>query len=165
MRLDLLPDLVPLLAEEINRNLQVPGFVHLDQSVERDPAQDLGVGVMEAAGAALPDPLVRLAPASAHRTAEAIEHPARVAVEAPTATHELRGGVDDLPVYVKLELTLGVVADPHRTRPCVTFQMPQLPFGQFRLSEDIVEHVELGPGEARGVEHPAVEGLCLLPVA
>src|SRR3712207_7655377 len=120
---------------------------------------------MEAAGASFPDPLVRLAPAPAHRTPQAIEHPARVAIEAPAAVQEPGGGVDDLPVDVELELALRVVADPHRTRPCVTFQLPQLPFGQFSLSEDIVEHEELGPGEARGVEHPAVEGLRLLPVA
>src|SRR5918997_2129159 len=39
--LDLLPDLVPLLAEEIDRNLQVPGFVHLDEAIKRNPAQYL----------------------------------------------------------------------------------------------------------------------------
>src|SRR5215208_1240125 len=129
MSLDLLPDLVALFAEEVDRDLQIPGFVHLDEAVERDPAQYLRVGVMEAAGASLPDALIRFAPAPAYRAAQTVEHPARVPVEAPAAVQELGGPVDDLPIDIKLELALGVVADPHRARPCVTFQMPQLPFG------------------------------------
>src|SRR5829696_1059910 len=51
MSLDLFPDLVPLLAEEVDRDLQIPRFVHLDEAIERNPAQDLRVGVMESAGA------------------------------------------------------------------------------------------------------------------
>src|SRR5918998_2483414 len=121
--LDLLPDLVSVGAEEVDRNLQVPGFVHLDEAIERDPAQYLRVGIMEASGAPLPDPLVRLAPAPAHRTHQAVEHPARVAVEAPAAVQEPSSAVEDLSVDVELELALGVVADSHRARPRVTFQM------------------------------------------
>src|SRR5918998_848241 len=146
MGLDLLPDLVPLLAEQVNRNLQVPGFVHLDEAIERDPAQDLRVGVVEAPGAPLPDPLIWFAPSPAYRMTETVEHPARITVEAPAAVQEPSGAVDDLSVDVELELTLGIVADPYRARPRVAFQMHQLPFGQPRLSENVVEHVELGPG-------------------
>jgi hypothetical protein len=54
---------------------------------------------------------------------ETVEHPARVAVEAPAAVQEAGGAVDDLSVNVELELVLGVVADPHRARPRVAFQM------------------------------------------
>src|SRR5215211_4656721 len=97
--------------------------MHLDEAIERDPAQDLRMGVMESAGAPLPDPLVRLAPSPAHRTTEAVEHPASVAVEAPAAIQDPGGAVDDLSVDVELELALGVVADPHRARPRVAFQM------------------------------------------
>src|SRR5215207_10459509 len=129
MSLDLLPDLVPLLAEEVDRDLQIPGFVHLDEAIERNPAQDLRVGVMESAGASLPDALVRLAPAFAYRMAKPVEHPARVAVEAPAVVQEPGGAVDDLSVDVELELAVGVVAYTHRARPRVTFQMHQLPFG------------------------------------
>src|SRR5829696_5849685 len=88
MSLDLLPDLVPFLAEEVDRDLQIPGFVHLDEAIERDPAQYLRVGVMESAGASLPNALIRFAPAPAHRAAQTVEHPARVAVEAPAAIQE-----------------------------------------------------------------------------
>src|SRR5918995_1154790 len=116
MSLDLLPDLLSLVSEEVDRDVQVPGFVHLDEAIERDPAQDLRVCVMESAGTPLPDPLVRLAPPLAHRTAQAIEHPARVSVEASTTIRELCCGVDDFAVYVELELALGVVADAHRAR-------------------------------------------------
>jgi len=76
--------------------------MHLDEAIERDPAQHLRVGVVEATGSPFPDPLVRLAPAFADRVAESVEHPIRVAVEAPTAVQEPRGGIDDLPVDVKL---------------------------------------------------------------
>src|SRR5215208_5378180 len=165
MGFDLLPDLVPLLAEEVDRDLQIPGFVHLDEAVERYPAQYLRVGVMESAGASLPDALIRFAPAPAHRAAQTVEHPAGVAVEAPSAIQEPRCAVDDLPIDIKLELTLGVVAYTHRTRPRVSFQMPQLPFGQPRLAEHVVKHVELGPSQACGVQQPANVGLRLLPVA
>src|SRR5215211_4005462 len=165
VRLDLLPDLVPLLAEEVDRDLQVPGFVHLDEAIERNPAQDLRVGVMEAPGASLPDPLIRLAPAPTYRAAQTVEHSARVAVEAPAAVQEPGGAVDDLSVDVELELTLGVVADPHRARPREAFQMHQLPLGHPRLAEHVVEHLELRPGQARCVQQPAEEGLRLLPVA
>src|SRR5215208_234703 len=123
MSLDLLRDLVPLLAEEVDRNLQIPSFVHFDEAIERNPAQDLRVGIMESAGAPLPDPLVRLAPSLAHRTTETVEHPARVAVDVPTAVQEPGDTVDDLSVDVELELALGVVTDPHRARPRVAFQM------------------------------------------
>jgi hypothetical protein len=78
-------DLVSVGAKQIDRNLQVPGFVHLDEPVQSYPAQHLRMGVVEAAGAPLPDPLVRLAPPPAHRTTETVEHPTRVAVEAPAA--------------------------------------------------------------------------------
>src|SRR5918995_5981505 len=117
MSLDLLPDLLSLVSEEVDRDVQVPGFVHLDEAIERDPAQDLRVCVMESAGTPLPDPLVRLAPPLAHRTAETVEHPARVAVDASAAVQEPGGAVDDLSVDIELELALGVVADPHRARP------------------------------------------------
>src|SRR5215204_1250669 len=119
---------------------------------------------MESAGAPLPDPLVRLAPASAHREAQTVEHPARVINGAP-AVQEPGGAVDDLAVDVELELILSIVADPHRARPRVAFQMHQLPFGQPRLAEHVVEHLELGPGQACGVQQPANVSLCLLPVA
>src|SRR5215207_2278293 len=123
MSLDLLPDLVPLLAEEVDRDLQIPRFVHLDEAIERNPAQALRVGVMESAGASLPDALIRFAPASAHRAAQTVEHPARVAVEAPAAIQEPGCAVDDLSIDIELELALGIVADPHRARPRVAFQM------------------------------------------
>src|SRR5215207_1720842 len=116
---------------------------------------------METAGASLPDALIRFAPASAHGATQTVEHPARVAVEAPAAVQEPGGAVDDLPIDIKLELALGVVADPHRARPRVAFEMPQLPFGQPRLAEHVVEHVELGPGKACGVQQPANVGLRL----
>src|SRR5215212_2843746 len=120
---DLPPDLAPLLAEEVYRNLQVPGFVHLDEAIECDPTQDLRVGVMESAGAPLPDALIRFSPAPAHRTTETVEHPTRVAVEASAAVQEPGGAVDDLPIDIKLELALSVVADPHRARRGVALQM------------------------------------------
>src|SRR5215216_3472574 len=123
VRLDLLLDLVPIGTEEVDRDVQVPAFVHLDEAIERDPAQYLRVGVMESAGAPLPDPLVRLAPALAHRTTETVEHPVSVTVDAPATVQEPGGAVDDLSVDVELELAMGVVADPHRARPRVAFQM------------------------------------------
>src|SRR5215210_1977104 len=123
MSLDLFPDLVPLLAEEVDRDLQIPGFVHLDEAIEGDPAQYLRVGVMESAGAPLPNALVRLAPSLAHCATETVEHPVSITVDAPAAIQKPGGTVDDLSVDIELELALGVVADPHRARPRVTFQM------------------------------------------
>src|SRR5215210_2013810 len=52
---------------------------------------------MESAGTPFPDPLVRLAPAPAHRTTETGEHPARVAVEAPAAIQAPGGTPRSLP--------------------------------------------------------------------
>src|SRR5918995_639216 len=123
MGLDLLPDLVPIGAEEVDRDVQVPGFVHLDEAIEGDPAQYLRVGVMESAGAPLPNALVRLAPSLAHRTTETVEHPVSVTFDAPAAVQKPGGAVDDLSVDVELELALGIVADSHRARPRVSFQM------------------------------------------
>src|ERR687894_2244105 len=107
----------------------MPSFVHHDEPVQSYPTQHFRMGIVEAAGTPFPDPLVRLAPPPAHRTTKTVEHPARVAVEAPAAIQEPGCAVDDLPIDIKLELTLGVVADPHRARPRVAFQMHQLPFG------------------------------------
>src|SRR5215216_2703924 len=101
----------------------MPSFVHLDEPVQSYPAQHFRMGMVEAAGTPFPDPLVRLAPSPAHRTTKTVEHPARVAVEAPAAVQEPGGAVDDLSIDVELELALGVVADPHRARPCIAFQM------------------------------------------
>jgi hypothetical protein len=70
--------------------------------------------MVEAAEAPFPDPLVRLAPAPAHRVTKPVEHPARVAVDAPLAVQELGGGIDDLSVDVELELALSIVAYTHR---------------------------------------------------
>src|ERR671921_2580941 len=123
MSLDLLPDLLSLVSEEVDRDVQVPGFVHLDEAIERDPAQDLRVCVMEPAGTPLPDPLVRFPPSLAHRATETVEHAVSVTVDTPAAVQEPGGAVDDLSVDVELKLALGVVADPHRARPCVAFQM------------------------------------------
>src|ERR671910_2069848 len=98
MSLDLLPDLVALFAEEFDRDLQIPGFVHLDEPVQSYPTQHFRMGMVESAGAPLPDPLVRLAPSPAHRTPQTVEHPARVAVEAPAAVQEPSSAVEDLSV-------------------------------------------------------------------
>ena len=87
------------------------------------------MGVVEAAGAAFPDPLVRLAPAPADRLAETVEHARRVAVEAPAAGSEPRHGVDHLAVDIELELAMRVVADPHRPRARVALQVRQLRSG------------------------------------
>jgi hypothetical protein len=78
---------------------------------------------MESAGASLPDALIRFAPALAHRTTETVEHPVSVTVDAPATVQEPGGAVDDLSVDVELELAMGVVADPHRARSRVAFQM------------------------------------------
>ena len=152
-------------AEQIDRDLKMPNLVHLDEPIERDPAERLRVGVVEAAGAPLPDALVRLAPAPAHRVAKPVEHASGIAVETPASPRKLRRGVEDFPVDVELELAVGVVADAHRARAGVTPQISQLSLGQPGLPEHVVEHLEFGPGEARGVEHPAVKGLRLLVVA
>src|SRR5215213_1525097 len=101
----------------------MPSFVHHDEPVQSYPAQHFRMGMVEAAGTPFPDPLVRLAPSLAHRTTETVEHPARVAVEAPPAVQEPGGAVDDLSIDVELELALGVVTDPHRARPRITLQM------------------------------------------
>src|SRR5918995_4180413 len=114
MSLDLLPDLVALFAEEFDRDLQIPGFVHLDKPVQSYPTQHFRMGMVESSGAPLPDPLVRLAPPPAHRMAKPVEHPARVAVEAPAVVQEPGGAVDDLSVDVELELALSIVAYTHR---------------------------------------------------
>src|SRR5215208_6230788 len=101
----------------------MPSFGHLDEPVQSYPAQHFRMGMVEASGTPFPDPLVRLAPSLAHRTTETVEHPARVAVDVPTAVQEPGGTVDDLSVDVELELALGVVTDPHRARPRIAFQM------------------------------------------
>src|SRR5215217_7298208 len=113
-RFDLPANGVPVGAEQVGRNLEVPSFVHLDEPVQSYPTQHFRMGMVEAAGAPFPDPLVRLAPASAHRVAKSVEHPARVAVEAPTVVQELGGGIDDLSVDVELKLALSIIAYTHR---------------------------------------------------
>ena len=80
----------------------------------------------------------------------------------PPRRSEPRRGVDDLAVDVELELAVRVVADPHRPRAGVAGQVRQLPLGQPRLAEDVVEHLQLGPGQARRVQHPVEERLGLL---
>src|SRR5215212_2462593 len=164
-RLDLSSDLAPMGAEQIDRDLKMPGLVHLDEPIERDPAERLRVSVVEAARAPLPDALVRLAPAPAHRVAKPVEHASGIAVETPTSTCKPRRGVEDFPVDVELELAVSIVAYAHRARAGVTLQISQLLLGQPGLTEHVVEHLEFGPGEACGVEHPAVKGLCFLVVA
>ena len=72
-RLDLGADRLPVRPELVHADVDLAGLVQLDEAVERDPAERLGVGVMEAAGPPLPDPLVRLAPASAHCIAQAVQ--------------------------------------------------------------------------------------------
>src|ERR671910_2868632 len=123
MSLDLLPDLVALFAEEFDRDLQIPGFVHLDEPVQSYPTQHFRMGMVESSGTPLPNALVRLAPSLAHRTTETVEHPVSVTVDAPAAVQKPGGAVDDLSVDVELELALGIVADSHRARPRVSFQM------------------------------------------
>ena len=121
--------------------------------------------MLEAPGASLPDPFVRFAPAPAHRFAETGQQARRILVEAATSLREAGRGVDHLAIDIELQLTVRVVADPHRARARVAVEMRQLALGEVRLAENVVEHLQLGPAQARRVQHPVQEGVRLFPIA
>src|SRR5581483_12016356 len=93
--------------------------VHVEQAIERRPAEHPRVGIVPAAGARLPDALVGLVPVAAYVVADAAQQALRLAIEGAAVARELVGGVDDLAVDVELELLRGGVAGAHRARPAV----------------------------------------------
>jgi hypothetical protein len=87
--------IVPLDREYLDAAGQQPIGMHLNQPVQGHPAQ-------KAPGPALPDPLVRFAPAAADRSAETFEQLCRVVVQSATTAREPGDGVDNLAVYIQL---------------------------------------------------------------
>ncbi len=80
----------------------------------------------------------------------------------PPACDEVGHGVDHLAVDVELKLLRGQVADPDRPRSAVSSQVIQRALGGRLVAVDVVEHPQLGPGQAGGVQQPVDEGVGLV---
>src|SRR2546426_8390774 len=88
-----------------------------DPAVDGDPAHEAREEELVPASPRLPDPLVGLLPVPAHP----VEEPHQVAPQVvgdglPELVVEVNR-VHELPVDVELELAIGVVPDPDRSRP------------------------------------------------
>jgi len=75
--------------------------------------------------------------------------------------HELVDRVDHLSVHVQLKLAFGRVPHPHRARPGKTGEVVQLDLLQIGAAVDVVEDLQLGPGDTGGVDQPREEGFRL----
>src|SRR5918995_3517588 len=107
--LDNKSDGIPLDAEAVDIEIESVRLREGDQAVKRNPAEYLGMGVVEEAGTPFPDPLIRLAPPLADGPAETVDEADRGAVEPATMGGKPGGGVDDFAVDVELELPARIV--------------------------------------------------------
>ena len=109
-----------------------------DRALDRDPARQLGVGVVAAAAARLPDPLVGLVPVVYQPLEVAGELQPAVVVEGQPVLVAEVDGVHQLAVDVELQLGCRAVADPHRRRAHVALQVRELLLGQVLTPVDAV---------------------------
>ena len=109
--------------EQLHRRPQVVAVVQLEKTVERRPAEHPRMGEVPALAADLPDSLIRFAPPFAGEPAKADERLLRIAIESPSAVHEVRRRADDLAVHVELELLRGRIPDAHRPRAAMTAEV------------------------------------------
>src|SRR6266511_1299600 len=112
-----------------------------------------------------PERAVRPSPVVADEPATIAEHPLRVAVELVTMTHELSDCIDDFAVDIELELLGGGVSDSHRTGAAEAGEMGQLALAARRPAIDVVEHMQLGVGEASRMKQPIHERRRLVEVS
>ena len=152
---DLLPRLVPAI--QVGGKTVAAGDG--DPPVEGHPAHHLGVDEMPGAAAHLPDAAVLLAPVLANGVADVRQQGPDLQVDFADVAGQLEGGVHDLAVNVQLPLLDGGVADAHRPRPLVPFQMVEGLLLTDRLPLQVVQ--DLQPGAAFGDQllDPAQEPL------
>src|SRR5207237_1388655 len=153
-----------ILLEQLHRRPQVVAVVQLEKTVERRPAEHPRMGEVPALAADLPDSLIRLLPPFAGEPAKADERALRIAIEGPSAAHEVRRCADDLAVDVELDLVRGCISDAHRPRAAMAGEVQELALLRRLASVDVVEDAQLRPGSAGRVEQPLDEGLRLLGV-
>src|SRR5690242_16968142 len=120
------------------------------------------MGVMVAAGAPLPDPLVGFTPALADGVPEAGEQTLRFAIEMAAPASELRHSINYFAVDVELKLPVRVVPDTHRSGVGVPREVRQIALGKVRLTKHAVQDLKLGPGGPRRLQHPVQKGRRLL---
>src|SRR5687768_3262628 len=82
------------------------------------------------------------------------EHPLGFTVQFASAIYEMSHRLDDLPVYVELELVACGVSDADRTRIRVTSKAGEFGFPGIVSSVDVVDDPKFWPSEASGVQHP-----------
>ena len=98
-----------------------------NRALDGDPAHQAGVGVVAAAAARLPDPLVGLVPMVYQPLEVAGEvHPAVVVDGQPELVAEV-DGVHQLAVDVELQLGRRPVTDAHRRRAHVALEVRRAP--------------------------------------
>ncbi len=120
------------------------------------------MGVVRPASARLPDAFVRLVPMAADVFAEGAQHALGLPVERASLPHEVGHGIDHLAVHVQLELVGRRVADPDRPRSPISGQPVEDAFGRRLVAVQVVEDVELGPGQPGGLQQPLEEGVGLV---
>jgi hypothetical protein len=141
---DLLVDRVARRPPALQRRLQLEALGEAHRAVEDDPGHDLGVGVVTARAAALPDPVVGLLPDAGDVLDD--RAPARPEFALDPAGEVDADGRDGegLAEDVELELLGGRVPDPDRLRALVAGQLGQLELGQAPLAADPVHDLDLG---------------------
>src|SRR5690606_4016435 len=91
----------------------------------------------------------------AHDICKPGQHPRLQRIKTIAATHDSSRRHRHLAIDVELPLTVGTVANPDGTRAFVAGQMRQLRFLALRSAEKVVDDLKLGPGQPRGMKHPA----------
>ena len=105
-----------------------------------------------------------LLPVPADVFAPAPQHPLGLPVQAAAGLHEVGHRIDHLAVHIELPLLHRQVADPDRPRLAVSRQVIQRALIRRLVAVDIVEHPQLGPGQAGRVQQPVDEGVGLVHV-
>src|SRR4029453_1711680 len=112
-----------------------------------EPGHELGVHVVGAIAADLPDPGVGLAPPFRDLVGEAAHGPPGLSVESVAGAGEEPGAVKDPAVAVELVLVGGAVAGP----------AVEFPFRRWVAAVEGEQDGQAGPVQAAGVEQPGEE--------
>jgi predicted AAA+ superfamily ATPase len=126
-------------------------------AVEGEPGHELGVHVVGAVAADLPDPGVGFVPPFRDLVGEAAHGPPGLRVEPLAGAGEEPGGVEDPAVAVELVLVVGAVADADRAAVGVAGPAVEFPFGGWVAAVEGEQDGEAGSVQAAGVEQPGVE--------
>ena len=128
-----------------------------ERAVEGEPGHQLGVHVVGAIAADLPDPGVGLRPAPGHFVGEASHRPPCLGVEPVPGRHEQPGGVEDPAVTIELMLVGGAVADPHRSCCRVARPSSELALGSGMATVKGEQHREPWSRETARMQEPGQE--------